>query len=253
MRVLKQAGRDEETLWVVGSDHGQSATHTHIDVAKLLDELGLPCLYFPRLWRRDAHCAEMVSGNGMTHIYMRGDNDWRDRTPWEELEARCVPQALLSHEGIDLVAGQAADGSVRVAGPAGQGSIEWLDGYCSYSFKGKDPLGCGSFVKLDAEKVLQRSFASPRPDAPLQLGQIFRAERSGDLVVSARQGYDLRARWEIPEHRSTHGALVAAQMHVPLIVSHPIAADRLRTADVFATVLKLMGHEPADGDGVARV
>ncbi len=83
-RWLRQAGRDEETLWVIGSDHGQSPTHTHIDVAKLLDELGFPCLYYPRLWRQDAHCAEMVSGNGMTQIYLRGDNDWRDRTPWEE-------------------------------------------------------------------------------------------------------------------------------------------------------------------------
>jgi hypothetical protein len=230
-RLLAQAGRDEETLWVIGSDHGQSPTHTHIDVARLLDEMGLSCLYFPRLWRKDAHCAEMVSGNGMTQIYLRGDNDWRDRTPWEEMEAKRVPQALLAVQGIDIVAGQAADGSVRVKSATGEGCIEWRDAYCTYSF----------------------CFETARPDAPLQLAQIFRAERSGDLVVSARQGYDLRARWEIPEHRSTHGALIAPQMHVPLIVSHPLAADRFRTADVFGTVLKLMGREPpGDVDGVVR-
>jgi hypothetical protein len=253
-RLLRQAGHDEETLWVVGSDHGQSATHTHVDVARLLDEMGLPCLYFPRLWRRDAHCAEMVSGNGMTQVYLRGDNDWRARTPWEELEARCVPQALSAVDGVDLVAGQAHDGSVRVQGYGGQGCIELRDGCMSYSYRGADPLGCGGFQGLDADEVLQRTFESPRPDACLQLLQIFRAERSGDLVVSAKQGYDLRARWEVPEHRSTHGALVPAQMHVPVIISAPTEAGPLRTADVFPTLLKLMGRELPDAiDGVARV
>jgi hypothetical protein len=252
-RLLKDAGREEETLWVIGSDHGQSPTHTHIDVARLLDELGLPCLYFPRLWRQDAHCAEMVSGNGMTQIYLRGDNDWRDRTPWEEAEARGVPQALLAKDGIDLVAGQAADGRVKLRTATGQASIDWRSGCCSYQFSGVDPLGCGAFDDLDEEAVLHLTFESPHPDAAMQLAQIFRAERSGDIVVSAKRGYDLRARWEVPEHRSTHGALVPAQMHVPVIISHAIDANNFRTADVFPTVLKLMGRAAGAGiDGVAR-
>jgi hypothetical protein len=251
--VLRQKGQDEETLWVIGSDHGQSATHTHIDVARLLDEMGLPCLYFPRLWRQDAHSAEMVSGNGMTQIYLRGDNDWRNRTPWEEAEARAVPEALLARDGVDLVAGQAEDGRVHVRSATGMGVIDWCNGFCTYNYSGTDPLGCGPFQSLDAEDVLSRSFEASHPDACLQLAQIFRAERSGDLVVSAKRGYDLRARWEVPEHRSTHGALVPAQMHVPVIISHPIAANNFRTVDVFPTVLTLMGMSAEPGiDGVAR-
>ncbi|HLF77626.1 MAG TPA: alkaline phosphatase family protein [Dehalococcoidia bacterium] len=252
-RILKQAGRDEDTLWVIGSDHGQSPTHTHIDVARLLDEMGLPCLYFPRLWRKDAHCAEMVSGNGMTQIYLRGDNDWRDRTPWEEVDARGVPQALLAQDGVDLVAGQTSDGRVKLRTATGEGTIDWRAGFCSYAFTGTDPLGCGAFSKLDDEEVLRLTFDSSRPDACMQLAQIFRAERTGDIVVSAKRGYDLRARWELPEHRSTHGALVPAQMHVPVIISHPIAANNFRTVDVFPTVLQLMDRSPEDGiDGVVR-
>jgi hypothetical protein len=253
-RIIKEAGRDAETLWVIGSDHGQTTTHTHIDVAALLDEMGLPCLYYPRLWRQDPHCAEMVSGNGMTQIYFRSGGDWCRRTPWEEVEARGVPEALLAVEGVDLVAGQSWDGRVKLKTAAGEGTIDWLKERCSYSFRGDDPLGCGAFKDLDSNSVLDLTFDSARPDACLQLAQLFRAERSGDIVVSAKRGFDLRARWEVPEHRSTHGALVAGQMHVPVIISHPIAADHFRTADVFPTVLRLMGHEPeSDIDGVARI
>jgi hypothetical protein len=99
--------------------------------------------------------------------------------------------------------------------------------------------------------LLESTFDGPRPDAAVQLEQLFRAERAGDLFISAKQGFDLRGRWEIPEHKSTHGALVPSQMHVPLIVSHPIRRGPLRTSDVFPTVLKLMGREPPDSiDGV---
>jgi hypothetical protein len=252
--VLRSLGRDEETLWVIGSDHGHSATHTHVDVARQLDDdLGLKPLYFPRLWRQDAHCAEMVSGNGMTQIYFRNGEDWSSRMPWEEIEARRVPDALLSNEGVDLVAGQTANGDVVMRTSRGEGRIHWHDDYCSYEVRGEDPAGCGAFAKYTAEEVLDLTFDAARPDALMQLPQLFRAERSGDLMVSARQGYDLRGRWEVPEHRSTHGALVAAQMHVPVVISHPIAADHFRTADVFPTVLRLFGHEPeGEIDGVAR-
>jgi len=252
--ALKQAGRDEETLWVIGSDHGHSATHTHIDVARVLDdELGLAPLYYPRLWRSGAHCAEMVSGNGMTQVYFRNGAGWRERVPWEEIEARRAPDALLSHEGVDTVAGLNADGSVTMRTARGEGRIRWRDGCCSYRFRGEDPVGCGAFDDLSEEDVLRLTFDSKRPDACLQLPQLFRAPRSGDLLVSAKKGYDLRGRWEVPEHRSTHGALVPEQMEVPVIISHPVEADRFRTVDVFPTVLRLFGQEPPTGiDGVAR-
>ena len=189
----------------------------------------------------------------MTQVYFRGGEDWRRRAPWEEVAARQVPQALLAVEGVDLVAGQLADGRVRLLTATGEGSIAWDGTSFSYDHHGGDPLGCGAFSKLDADEVLRLTFDSPRPDAVMQLTQIFRAERSGDIVVSAKRGYDLRARWEIPEHRSTHGALVPTQMHVPVIVSHPLESDNFRTADVFPTVLRLMGHQPAaDIDGVWR-
>ena len=43
-------------------------------------------------------------------------------------------------------------------------------------------------------------------------GKFFKGDRTGDLVLSADPGYDLRARYEYPEHHATHGALNAEQM-----------------------------------------
>lgn len=252
-RILSARGQDEETLWVIGSDHGQSPTHTHIDMARVLERLGYPCLYYPRLWRQDAHCAEMVSGNGMTQVYFKNGHGWQGRTPWEDIEARQVPEAILAIDGIDLVAGRATDGTVVLKTSTGEGRVSLAGGLYDYEYRGADPLGSGCFAGLDSDQVLGLTFEGPRPDAAVQLEQLFRAERAGDLFISAKQGFDLRGRWEIPEHKSTHGALVPSQMHVPLIVSEPIATGPMRTSDVFPTVLRIMGKEPPAGiDGISR-
>jgi hypothetical protein len=195
----------------------------------------------------------MISGNGMTQVYFRNGHGWSARMPWEEIEARQVPEAFLAVDGVDFVAGRRSDGVVVIKTASGEGHISWRGGVCSYTYEGSDPLGCGCFEGKDAEEVLRLTFEGPRPDAALQLEQLFRAERAGDMFVSAAEGYDLRARWEVPEHKSSHGALVPSQMHVPVIMSHPISSGYMRTTDVFPTVLRLMGREPPDGiDGVVR-
>jgi hypothetical protein len=195
----------------------------------------------------------MVSGNGMTQVYFRNGDDWASRVPWEEIEARQVPEALLAIDGIDFVAGLRSDGAVVLKMAGGEGRIRWREGRASYEFEGADVLGCGPFECSSPAELLCRTFDGPLPDAAVQLEQLFRAERAGDIFISARPGYDLRGRWEVPEHKSTHGALVPAQMHVPVILNHPIERGPMRTSDVFPTVLRLLGMEPPEGlDGIAR-
>ena len=41
-----------------------------------------------------------------------------------------------------------------------------------------------------------------------QLLDQFRARRTGELLVVAREGYDFRDRFEVPEHRAGHGSLM---------------------------------------------
>jgi hypothetical protein len=98
------------------------------------------------------------------------------------------------------------------------------------------------------------TFETAHPDALVQIAQLFRSARAGDLVVSAMPGYDLRERYEHPEHLSSHGALHSGHMIVPVASNVPLAEGPLRTADIFATVLRHLGRDTPPGiDGVSRL
>ena len=90
--------------------------------------------------------------------------------------------------------------------------------------------------------MLAQTYNTEYPDGLVQLWQIFQGDRTGDLVVSAQPGYDLRARYEYPEHHATHGALNAQQIVVPLAINVPIETEYIRTVDLFPTVLSHFGH-----------
>jgi arylsulfatase A-like enzyme len=68
--------------------------------------------------------------------------------------------------------------------------------------------------------------------------------------VTARPGYDLRARFEKPSHRGSHGSLHRLHLMTPLLANHPLAAGPARTVDILPTVLDALGiRSPAEIDG----
>jgi arylsulfatase A-like enzyme len=76
--------------------------------------------------------------------------------------------------------------------------------------------------------------------------------RSGDVVLAAERGADLRRDWEMPEHRSGHGSLIADHMLVPLAASVPLPDAPVRTVDLMPTMLEALGVQIPEGlDGVA--
>ena len=267
VHILQKANTLEETLILITSDHGMTDTHAHIDIPRHLDDGGWRCLHYPKIWRQDAVSASMVSGNGMTHLYFKNnsaENGWGERTPFEKLYQMGVIGSLIELEGLGLVAGQSETGAIIVQSRTGQGKIschsldtdrgklqrEHTTSKCadalrfSYQFTGTDPLGYGVHYKnLSSREALRKTYDSSYPDGIVQLWQIFNAERTGDLVLSAESGYDLRARYEIPEHHATHGGLIAEHMHIPLATNYPIAEQSIRSVDVFPTVLSLCGHK----------
>ena len=107
------------------------------------------------------------------------------------------------------------------------------------------------YQNLSSRDALIDTYDSEYPDGLVQLWQIFQGDRTGDLVLSADPGYDLRARYEYPEHHATHGALHAEQMFVPLAMNLPIKTEFIRTVDLFPTVLSQFGRtvelSPIDG------
>ena len=254
-KILQQQGDYDKTLILISSDHGISDTHTHVDVAAHLDKWGLRCLHYPRLFRRKVKSASMISGNGMSNLYFKNKvNQWGKRLPFEELAQQGVVQRLLELEGVDLIAGESQDGSIIVQKKGGQGKISQQNGKISYQFKQTDPLGYDTtYHNLSMREALIKTYHSAYPDGLVQLWQLFQGERTGDLVLSAKAGYDLRVRYEYPKHHATHGALIAEQMLVPLAISHPLKSEYIRTVDLFPTVLSHLGHSIGESqiDGIA--
>lgn len=266
-RILQASKEFDNTLIMIISDHGMSNTHTHIDIPRHLDHSGWRCLHYPLLWRQRAQSASMVSGNGMTHLYFKGDESdnggdnrsiskprkgWGERLSFEQLSRMGVIQPLIELEGLALVAGQSEEGGIIVQNNAGVGKITCGDETFSYQFQGTDPLRYGvCYQNLSSRDALIQTYDSEYPDGLVQLWQIFQGDRTGDLVLSADPGYDLRARYEYPEHHATHGALNAEQMCVPLAINLPIETEFIRTVDLFPTVLSQFGRtvEPNQIDG----
>lgn len=270
VHTLQKANTLQETLILITSDHGMTNTHTHIDVPQHLDDGGWRCLHYPKVWRQGTVSASMVSGNGMTHLYFKNNANgkgWGERTPFEKLHQMGVISSLIELEGLGLVAGQSETGDIIVQSRGGQGKIschsEHTDSETpqnvtmpfkctdasrfSYRFIGADPLGYGvQYENLSSREALRETYDSPHPDGIVQLWQIFKSERTGDLVLSAESGYDLRARYEIPKHHATHGALIAEHLHIPLATNYPIAEQCIRSVDIFPTVLNLCGHNVAE-------
>lgn len=243
---LKREGICDQTLLILTSDHGLTSTHTHVDLIDFLDKRGYRALHYPRITRRRTKAAVMVSGNSMAHIYLKNHHDWGKRIYCDELEknhSRLLSD-LIGLPQIALVACADEDGGVQVYHNGGKARIRDRVGNIEYSVEGEDPFGYNELPqRLNHYTSLEYTFDSDYPDALLQLIQIFKSKRSGDIILSAQKGFDLRARFEWPEHKASHGSLHREHMLVPLFINAKIKSRRVRTADIFPSILELMGRE----------
>jgi hypothetical protein len=238
----------DDTLVMIVSDHGLSDVHTHLGLPEWVGARGMKPFYHPLIWRRRFDCAVMVSGNGMAHIYVQHDRRWTAGRTFDEAlmsEHRELLEALVERPEIALTATQRADGAIVVRARHGRATVERLateeilyriDG-------GRDPFGyTGIDGTWQQDRLLAMTVDTRYPDAPLQLLQLFASPRTGDIVVCAEVGYDLRDRHERPEHRAGHGSLHADHMVVPWLSTSPLPDVPLRTADVFPAVLHFTGN-----------
>ena len=103
---------------------------------------------------------------------------------------------------------------------------------------------------LSYKEILDKTFDTDYPDALTQIHQLFNSNRCGDLVISCNEGFDLRDNFEIPEHKSSHGSLKKEHMLVPLIMNKKVTEDKIRTVDLFPTILWFLNYKsPIKTDG----
>jgi len=140
-----------------------------------------------------------------------------------------------------MVAAEEESGVVTIADDAGEATLARTSGGIRYTPRTGDPLRIGGPYEAGDRDWLTRSFDAAMPDAAYQLLDQFRADRTGDLIVIANEGYDFRDRFEIPEHKAGHGSLIRAHMQTPLWTNRRLASVPLRTIDLFPTMLDWLG------------
>lgn len=263
-RKLQRLDRYDSTLLAVVSDHGHTPVNEHFDLAVRMEEdHQLRVAYHSmRAWKTRSQAICAVSGNAMAHVYFRNERGWAYPNGRGGIAATApgLMERLIAEPAVDLVLTRFGSGAALIESERGCGRVREVVGddgepAIEYEVYSQDPFGYGQLpLQMTFEQALELTAESVHPDALVQIIQLFRSTRSGDLVVSAAPGHDLRERYERPEHRSSHGALHSEHMHVPLAVSEPIVGEQMRTADVFNTVLDWMGIAPPEGtDGVSRL
>ncbi|MEJ7875870.1 MAG: alkaline phosphatase family protein [Solirubrobacterales bacterium] len=262
--ALIREGTYGDTMITIVSDHGHRKVDTHSDIAVALGARhGIRTAYHSwPAFRPSFDCVVCVSGNGMAHIYLRGeDSSWRTR-PSREVISRRHPgllEWLVGEPAVDIVATRGeAEGGLVVESRRGIADLRETrtDGRIHYAARADgDPFGfAGLSGTMSLRKALEVTVDTEYPDALAQIAQLFRTRRTGDIVISASPGFDLRERFEWPEHFSSHGGLIRDHMLVPFASSVPLEDGPVRTADIATTLLDYLGVPvPSGVDGVSRL
>lgn len=254
VELLKTHGLWDHTVLAWVSGHALASRTTEGQVGKVLAQRFARTVSTVRSYRQwlDADALELHSGNAMAHLYLRRDRAWSAPRSLEECERDGLVPALLEDPAVDLVMGRAAEGRVAVVSRRGRAELQ-EHGDISYVVSAQgDPFGYGPLPpQFSFRDALAHTYDSAYPDGIVQALQLFRAARTGDLVISATPGYGLDP--DIGPAAATRGSLHRGHMLVPCAMSIPMAvAGPMRTVDVLPTVLRQIGIEPASPlDGVA--
>ncbi len=258
-RYLAAVGSDTDHLLMLVSDHGFSRMDRHVDIALALEDINIPTLRHPVLWRRRPRAAVMVSGNASAQVYLAPGTPRSYRYPLSAIESgeiEGIPKTLVEHlanlQGVAFVA--AVEGEdVVVVSVSGRARITTQGNIIGYTPETGAALGYGPTPQShDSDGWLRATIDSPHPDGPVQLLQLFGSHRTGDLIVSAKSGTDLRSDWEVPEHKAGHGSLAADQMLCLAAINRPVEGP-MRAVDTFPMILEHLGHDIPDGiDGRLR-
>lgn len=245
---LRQKGELDRSLILLVSDHGSSKVHAHLDLADWFRARGIPTLSHPIIWARKPRAAVMVAGNGSAMVYAQPGAARKQRWPVERLRkpdafggrGDCIAE-LLREPAVALLAAESQLGGIWVGSGKGEARICARGEEVVYEPFSGDPLELGGYWTGSFRESLEATWNGPFPDAAFQLVDQFRSRRAGDLLVIAREGYDFRGRFEVPEHKAGHGSLIRAHMQTPVWSNQPTPEAPLRTVDLFPAMLGWLG------------
>ena len=244
---LRRVGVLDKTCLLLVSDHGHTETKQHLDLTRLLSDLDYNVFEHPIVYRRRADAAVMVSGNSLGHLYFPLDGRWEAPLTEGELHGEHSPalEVIRRREEVEWIAYRRQEGEIKIASSCGEAVLGSENGSYTYAFDGRDPLRLGlPHSSVPRSQALTQTVETDFPDALEQLWYLFQSQRTGDVVVTAKSGYDLRGWREWPEHHSSHGALCSEHMRVPIVSSRPLSPDGpVRTVDIFPTLLDALGLE----------
>ena len=251
---LEKKGWWQNMLFLLTSDHGLTATHTHFDLADWLTDHDLKSVSYPVIWRRSPKSAVMISGNSFGSIHLLnhpGDHVLHEKEIYKYLGQERL-DSLLNEKAVDFVSYRGEkEGTCYVHNRGGKAFIEKNKGKYSYVCETGDPLQLGNNVLANSHReALEITLHSNYPDALVQINQLLASRRAGDVIVSATNGYDLRDFWEFPEHKGSHGSLHREHIAVPLLYNQKNwSTHPARTADLFNTILQWMDKATLPSEG----
>lgn len=268
---LQELGAYDDTYIIVSADHGQSDADRHQSLAQVLrDKHGLSVrdsitretvLHNLRMGsqRTSSDIHVEVSGNGCVQFYLAPAN--ADPTPRvsakgaREFVGRNsqrvdLERALVQAECVDLVMSRVEPGRYRIATAQGVAELTRRDGLYGYTVQsGQDPLGYSSSQHAAAlvggqpvsgDAWFEATADTEFPDALVQIAQLLECPRAGDVIISAKPGWEPWTEGQA----GLHGGLRRAHMQVPLLIAGPDVKrgtlSRARTVDVFPTICEML-------------
>ena len=253
-KFLDERKEADSTLFLIVSDHGLSKTETHFCVNTFLQRHNLPPFFYPLIFEKSGKLsANMVSGNGMSNVYFKSGDKWKPRVFAQDLEKMSpgIIEDLLAEEAVDIVACRNAEGGADIFSRRGRASVR-LDGFVlHYEVRSSDPFGYSKLPSsMSPDESLAATIDSEYPDAPFQIAHLMTSPRAGDMVISATPGFDLRLKYEDPEHFASHGSLHRTHMRIPILCNARLGGGPVRSVDVFPTILSALDIEkPSYIDG----
>ena len=242
IELLRRIGIWDRTHFLISSDHGHTETTAHLDLSALLSELGYSVFEHPHVYRRWADAAVMISGNSFANVYVSSEDKWERPLVADELEGehQRLLDAVCQRVEVEWAAYRHHNGAVKVVSRSGLAVLDREGESYNYRYEGSDPLQLGlSRTTVRESEALDMTFETRFPDALEQLWYLFTSQRTGDIVITSKPGYDLRGWREWPEHHSSHGALCREHMRVPILSNRPLSWDGpVRTVDLFRTVIE---------------